>query len=219
MNYLLHGYIDIFNHEINYNSLKKLKLVTNTNDIIFEDNGHYNYNSKDFLDKILQHVLLDLKKRNNNLKKIRINKSLLRFSPDKQPHAGGTYNEHVINLKIHPFDDMAHIIFDELSLISYFRNEFSFVEKVYIKSKTYTFDETQSKLIILPQHCLQVSLEGCKNYTSFKSTILDAIYKDITFLIIEELKKVTIPKWNISLKENALDFEGIIKDNFKLIAA
>ncbi|MBL4934741.1 hypothetical protein JK636_03095 [Clostridium sp. YIM B02515] len=219
MIYLLHGYIDVFNHEIRNDNSKKLKLVTKTNDIVFEQNGTYNYNSKVFVDKIIEKVVTDYNSQNSGYDKIQLRKSFLKFSPKNKPHNGGFYNEHSLIFRVHAMDDTAHITFEEFNIIAVFKNELTCVRRDYILNKKASFEENQVRLITLPQHCTQLSINKCKNYRIFKENILSAIYNDISCLMIDELKKINLSKWNISLKETNLDIEKIITDNFKILIA
>ncbi|ERI95524.1 hypothetical protein HMPREF1982_00154 [Clostridiales bacterium oral taxon 876 str. F0540] len=219
MVYLLHGYIDVFNHEIRSDKSKKLKLVTKANDIIFGQNGTYNYNSKVFVDKIIEKVLNDYSDQNLGYDKIQLRKSFLKFSPKNKPHYGENYNEHSLIFRVNALEDVAHITFEEFDIIAVFKNELSCVRRDYILNKKATFEENHVSLITLPQHCIQLSVSKCKNYKMFKENILKAIYNDISSLMVDELKKINLSKWNIALNETDLDIEKIVNDNFKILIA
>lgn len=217
--YLVHGFIDIFNHETNHNNSKKLKLVTKTNEIVLEENGQYNYNSELFLNKILDLIVLELKNKDNNYEQIQIKKSFLNFSPNNQPKSSDNFHEYALKFIAQPFEDSAYITFDEFNIIASFNNKISFIKKEYIKSKKYIFDETQTKLIQLSSHSIQVSLKNCKNYDTFKTTMINAIYNNLIYLIVKETEKLTLQRWNIPLKEESLDIKNAIKDTFKILVA
>lgn len=219
MLYLPHGYIDVLNHELRHDNSKKLKLITKSNDIVFKQNGKNNYNSKDFINRIIEKVLHDLNSENLIYKKLQLHKSILKFTPSKQTHYGNNYHEHFLKFKIYPFENTANIIIDEFNIIATFKNELTVLKKDLIISKKYTFEENQSQLLTLPQHCIQIHLNDCNNYNDFKKAIFNSIYNDISSLMIRELRKLNLPKWNINLGSTNLDIENIVNDSIHILAA
>jgi hypothetical protein len=217
--YLTHGYIDIFNHELRHDKKKTLRLVTQSDDIIFQNNGENKYNSKDFVNKVLEKVLIDLNNQSSVYNNIELTKSALKLASEDQPHNKAAYSDHKLILKLHPSEDTAHVFIDNLNIIAAFRNEISCTRQDYIIKKKVILEENYSKLITIPQHGIHISLNHCTSYNTFKKILVNSIYEDISLLMIDELKKLSLPKWHINLKETNLDIKNIVNDNMKILIA
>lgn len=221
MLYPSHGYIDTLNHEIKQVESKKLKIIAKSNEIIFKQNGQndYHYNSKNFTNKIMQKVIHNLSSKKITCKNLQLYNSTFRFSPKDQTRYGKTYHEYNLKFKIYPFEDTAQIVVNEFSIIISFKNELSCLKKDLVMNKKYIFEESQSRLLTLPEHCIQVSVKDCLSYSEFKKVIFDCIYKDISSIMISELKRLDIPKWDINLSKTNLDIENLVNDNIKVLIA
>lgn len=219
MLYPSHGYIDILNHEIRHSSSNTLKLVTKTHEIIFKDNKSINYNAANFTNKILQKVLYDLNSQKVSCKNLQVQRSILKLSPKNETRFGKGYHEYNLKFKVYPSETTAHIVIEEFSIIAFFKNEMSCLKKDIMLNKKYNFEESQSQLLILPQHNIQVPLTKCTSYNTFKSIILDAVYKDIASIMAQELNKIHLPKWDIDLSSTNLDVKNIVTDNIQVLIA
>ncbi|MCM8709648.1 hypothetical protein M2651_01260 [Clostridium sp. SYSU_GA19001] len=219
MFYLPQGYIDILNHELRHSNTKKLRLITKSNDIIFTQHGINKYNSQKFLSRIAEKVLHDLNSKNFACKKLQFNRSALKFSPTKQTRNSNNYNEYFIKFKIYPYENTAYIVIDELNIIAAFNNELTILKKDSILNKKSILEESQSMLLTLPEHYIQIPLKNWNNYNAFKDDIFNSIYDDIFSLMIKELRKLNLTKWNINLGSTNLDIENIVNDNIMLLSA
>jgi hypothetical protein len=215
----MHGYIDTLNHEINHGNSQKLKLVTKSKEILLKERNHFNYNSNEFTNKILEKVMNDLNNEKILYKNISIEKSILKLSAKNQIRHGKTYHEHSLNFKLYPFENGAIITLYEFNIIAYFKNIITYTKKEGVLNKKYSFEENQSYLLTIPEHSIQVHLNNFNDYNSFKKFIFDILYKDISSVIINELKKVNLPKWNINLNNTKLDIKNIVNDNIQVLTA
>lgn len=219
MIYLSHGYIDIFNHELRQKNTNNLILVTKPNGVIFQSNNSNNYNSYELTNKVLEKVIQDLKVQKISYKNLELRTSILKFSNKIQPNICDNFNEHKLEVKLRPSEDTAHILIEGLDIVGVFKNELRLVRQDYIIKKNVILEENYSKLITIPQHGFQISLNHCSSYNEFKSILLDALYEDISNHIINELKKTTLQKWNLDLGKTNLDFKNIVNDNMKILIA
>lgn len=219
MLYPIHGYIDTLNHEIGQNQSQRLKLVTKSKEILLKENNHFNYNSAAFTNKVLEKALSDLDSEKIACKSISIEKSLLKLSSKNDVRHGRTYHEHNLKFRIYPFETSAIVVVHEFNIIAYFKNVIDYTKRDKILNKKFSFEESQSQLLTLPEHCIQVPLKGCKDYNGFKKAIFDALYKDISSLMISELKKINLSKWNVNLNSINLDIDKIVNDNIQVLIA
>lgn len=219
MIYLTHGYIDILNHELRNSNGNNLKLVTKSSDIIFQNNEEYNYNSKEFVNKVLEKIIHDLVDVKQQYESIQIKKSILKLAAKGKNLDGNTSHEHELEIKLRPSEDTAHIFIGELSIVTAFKNELSCTKRGYIIRRNVILHENCSRLLTIPEHGIQISLNHCSSYDKFKSIMLRALYEDISRSFINELKKLNLPKWNINLNQTSLDVENIVNENMKILIA
>jgi hypothetical protein len=216
---ITHGYIDIFNHELQCENKKSIKLVTESNGVLLKLDDENRYNCNEFVDKIFQKVLKDIRINDSMYKKVKLKKSSLKFLPQNKPHSSDKYNEHIMNIKLHPSDDTAVVFIDELNIITAFCNEISCTKKQYIGTKNVTFEENLYRLITIPQHGIQISLNLCSNYNSFQDILMKSIYEDIHSCMTSKLKRINLAKWDADLDKTHLAIENIISDNMKILIA
>jgi hypothetical protein len=219
MIHLTHGYIDIFNHELRRDHSKKVKLVTESNDIVFRQYEENRYNSKQLVDTIFQKVLSDIRFKDNVYTDIKFKKSGLKLLSQNKLHGDDLYNEHSLNLTIRPSEDTAHIFIDELNIIAVFFNEVLCTRKQYLGYKSVILQENFCKLINIPQHGIQIALNHCSSYNKFQDILLSSLYEDLHSCMVNTLKKVNLSVWNIELGNTNLDIENIVNDNMKILIA
>lgn len=218
MIYPSHGYADIFNNELRQGN-NNITLLTKSADIILQNHQGNNYNSKEFVDKILERILIHISKEGSEYKKIQLNKSFLNLMPKNQVYKSGSYISHKLEIKLHPSEDTAHIFIDELNIIAAFKNEISCTKGTFIIKRHIVLEEDCSRLITIPEHGLQISLNHCSSYRNFKKILSNALYEDISNLMAEEFKRISLDKWNVELNNTNLDIKNIINDNMKILIA
>lgn len=217
MIHLTHGYIDIFNHELRRKHKKKIKLVTEVNEIIFQQYDENRYNSKQLVDTIFKKILSDIRFKDNAYKDIKFKKSGLKLLPQINLHGDALYNDHFLNLTIHPSEDTALIFIDEINIIALFFNEVICTKKQYIGYKSVILQENFCQLINIPQHGIQIALNHCSSYNKFQDILIYSLYEDIYSCMVNTLKKVNLSVWSIELGKTNLDIENILSDNMKIL--
>lgn len=219
MIYLSHGYIDILNHEFRHSNGNGIKLVAKSNDIVFQNSEENNYNSKEFVGKVLEKIIHDLVDIKGEYENIQIKKSFLKLTAKGKELDGSSSYEHKLEIKLCPSEDTAHIFIDDINIVTAFKNELSCTKHGYITKKKVILHENCSRLLTIPQHCIQISLNNCSSYDKFKSILLNALYEDISRVMVSELKRLSLPKWTIDLGQTNLDVENIINENMKILIA
>lgn len=219
MLYPIHGYIDTLNHEVGQGNSKKLKLVTKSKEILLKENNNFNYNSVNFINKILEKVIQDLNGEKISCKNLKIEKSVLKLSPKNQIRHGKIFHEYNLKFKVFPYESAAIVNIQEFNIIAYFKSIIHYTRTDGVLNKKLSLEESQSQLLTIPEHSFQVPMNSCKDYNSFKKTISNAIYKDVSSVITKELKKINLSKWNISLSSISLDIESIVNDNIQVLIA
>jgi hypothetical protein len=217
MIYLSHGYIDIFNYELKHINNNAVRLITNSNDIVFQCDEVNRYNSKTLVDIIFQKVLMNLNRQSAVYSNVQFKKSSFKFAPKDHPYNGHSWHNHKLEIKLRPSEDTAKIFIDDLNIIATFSNEISCTKQEYIVKKRVILEENCSRLITIPQHDIQIPLNHCSSYNKFKKMLLDSLCTDIRTHLISEFEALNLSKWDIVLGQTNLDIENLINDNMKIL--